>query len=140
MRTSLPGSAQRNEPAPRIPATPAGLASDLTELSLDLGVDLAAFADELVGESEIERAARLDAARDMLATDPGLHAATVGIAALAVSALQAVGAAVAGPGPIAYVYAARPLVDTALPTLAEIRAELTAADAAGAEYGWGTAA
>ncbi|MBB0243868.1 hypothetical protein FNQ90_07045 [Streptomyces alkaliphilus] len=42
-------------------------------LELALGIDLELFLG-VPDENEIERAARLDAARDMLADDPGLYA------------------------------------------------------------------
>ncbi|MET9399271.1 hypothetical protein [Kitasatospora sp. NPDC002965] len=53
---------------------------DLFELSTEMGVDLLAFAEHVLGEDAEERAARLAAAADMLADDPTLYVETFRLA------------------------------------------------------------
>ncbi|MEV5950414.1 hypothetical protein [Streptomyces sp. NPDC051993] len=79
----MPGSVQRNHTEAAYSAVSAFAdldvmdgadeAAEVFELSLDLGVDLFAYADELIGESDAERTARLAAAADILADDPTLY-------------------------------------------------------------------
>ncbi|MFG3229352.1 hypothetical protein ACGF07_31845 [Kitasatospora sp. NPDC048194] len=74
MRPIIPGSTPRIESAPLFSATSVASIDEVQDLSIALGVDLFLFAADLIGESAEEKAARLDAARDMLADDPaGLY-------------------------------------------------------------------
>lgn len=77
MHTIIPVSVLRAESPVRFSATTA----EVEELSMNLGVDLFAYADDLTGESAEEKAGRLAAARDMLADDLDLHVRTVRAAA-----------------------------------------------------------
>ncbi|MBV6700279.1 hypothetical protein KV557_24770 [Kitasatospora aureofaciens] len=78
-----------------IPATGESVESDLFEVSIDLGLDLFVFADDLIGETADEKAARLDAAADIVADDPSLYLATVALVARSLtSAGPSTGAAI----------------------------------------------
>ncbi|MFE3502928.1 hypothetical protein [Kitasatospora sp. NPDC059160] len=80
MHTIMPGPALRAESAMNFSAAPVASTDELQELAVLLGVDLFAFADDLIDESAGEKAARLDAARDMLAEDPvGLYLGEVAV-------------------------------------------------------------
>jgi len=89
MRTTLPPRAERMHTEPGAQAGTASIEGDLFAVSLDLGVDLVAYADELFGESVEERAARLDAARDMLVGDNTIYLRTMNLVARVLPAVKA---------------------------------------------------